>query len=156
MNSSARFSEDRLHRYELWRRWADGPYCQFIGLNPSTADETLDDPTIRRCIRFAQDWGYSALCMTNIFAFRATDPMDMKKATDPIGPDNDRTLLNVAADAGIVIAAWGVHGEHLRRGKEVRRLQWSLHHLGLTKDGHPKHPLYLRADTKPTLWESRA
>lgn len=95
------FSEDRAFRYTLWREWdvdsltgcADDlphghQFAQFIGLNPSTADETRDDPTIRRCIGFAKLWGYGALCMTNLFAFRATKPRDMRQAADPIGPEN--------------------------------------------------------------------
>jgi hypothetical protein len=79
----------------------------FVGLNPSTADETSDDPTIRRCIAFAKSWGYSALCMTNLFAYRATDPKIMKKAQYPVGPDNDDYLKMLSAGAGVVIAAWG-------------------------------------------------
>ena len=125
----------------------------FIGLNPSTADETQDDPTVRRCIRYAQSWGYSALYMTNIFSFRATDPHVMKRFDDPVGPDNNVTLIRLAEHAGIVVAAWGVHGEHMRRGDTVRRfLLHDLHVLKLTKGGHPCHPLYLKADLKPVPW----
>jgi len=123
----------------------------FIGLNPSTADETNDDPTVRRCINFAKLWGYSALCMTNIFAFRATDPMVMKAADDPVGHKNNAMLVDVSSGAGVVVAAWGVHGAHWNRGWEVRNLLWhtcKLKCMGLTKDAHPKHPLYLRGDTK--------
>ena len=79
----------------------------FVGLNPSTADETNDDPTIRRCISFAQAWGYEGLCMTNLFAFRATEPSDMMKSPDPVGPENDQALINLAESAGVVVAAWG-------------------------------------------------
>lgn len=82
----------------------------FVGLNPSTADELLDDPTIRRCVAFARSWGYGALCMTNLFAFRATDPDVMKSADDPVGPENDQHLQDLANGASVVIAAWGVHG----------------------------------------------
>lgn len=149
------FSHDRAHRYTLWREWIGGRgYAQFIGLNPSTADEVQDDPTIRRCIAFAKAWGYSALCMTNAFAYRATDPAVMKQQADPVGPDNDYWLIKVANDAEIVIAAWGVHGAYLQRDRQVRQLIEAdnlLHCLGTTKDGHPKHPLYLRADKRPVL-----
>ena len=82
----------------------------FVGLNPSTADEVSDDPTVRRCISYAKAWGYAGLCMTNIFAFRATDPKDMKAVHDPVGMDNDMHLLRVSRHAGVVIAAWGAHG----------------------------------------------
>ncbi|MEP0894347.1 DUF1643 domain-containing protein [Leptolyngbya boryana FACHB-1624] len=84
----------------------------FVGLNPSTADETHDDPTIRRCTKFAKDWGYSGLCMTNLFAYRATDPKEMIASVDSIGLENDQYLLEYAARAGIVVAAWGNHGTH--------------------------------------------
>lgn len=149
--NSARFSPCRRYRYELWRRWDESkPYAMFVGLNPSTADEVDDDPTIRRCIRFARDWGFGALCMTNLFALRATDPKVMLAHSEPEGPENDQTLLRAAYAAGIVIAAWGAHGGHRERDQWA---QWAmlnkLHHLGLTKDGKPRHPLYLRADTRP-------
>ncbi len=143
------------YRYELHRKWSDGgKYVAFIGLNPSTADANKDDPTIRRCIGFAKAWKFKGLIMANLFAYRATDPKDMKAASDPVGIDNNIFLDRVARDAGLVIAAWGVHGTHLGRDQEVRKLLPRLHHLGLTKDGHPKHPLYLKGDTVPTLWES--
>ena len=124
----------------------------FIGLNPSTADEINDDPTIRRCIRYAQNWGYAELCMTNLFAFRATLPDDMKATEDPIGPDNDRILITMAKYADVVIAAWGIHGKHLRRDDKIRRLIPHLNYLRLTKEGFPGHPLYLVKGLKPILW----
>lgn len=147
---SAVFSDDRRYRYELWRRWAPGAYAMFIGLNPSTADETTDDPTIRRCIGFAKSWGFSALCMTNLFAFRATDPKLMKVEPFPIGGvDNDLALVSLAEAAGIVIAAWGVDGNHRERDAVVRSLIPNLQCLGTTKGGHPRHPLYLKKDVTP-------
>jgi hypothetical protein len=146
---SAVFSPCRRYRYELWRRWEDGPYCMFIGLNPSTADSKKDDPTIRRCTRFAHDWGYAALCMTNLFAFQTPDPKILMAAEDPIGPENNGTLQRVAAGAGIVIAAWGTYGRYLRRGVTVATMLPDLHCLHQTKDGMPGHPLYLRADLMP-------
>lgn len=152
MERSATLSACRTYRYALWRRWGRGDYAMFIGLNPSTADETNDDPTIRRCIGFARAWGYDALCMANLFAFRATQPADMKKAADPVGPENDQALLYLAAGAGIVVAAWGAHGTFKGRDQSVRRLLPGLHYLRLTKDGHPGHPLYLPADLKPQRW----
>lgn len=146
---SAVLSDDRRYRYELWRRWSGGDYCCFVGLNPSTADESADDPTIRRCIGFAKAWGYGALCMLNLFAFRATDPADMKREPEPVGADNDATLARLTEGAGIVIAAWGVHGTHRNRASEVMVNLPSLHCLGLTKDGHPRHPLYLPKTSEP-------
>lgn len=115
----------------------------FVGLNPSTADEVEDDPTIRRCIQYAKDWGYGALCMTNIFAFRHTDPVVMKAQGDPVGPENDTALLHLAKDPGVVVAAWGNHGSHLGRGKHVTEMLANLTCLRRTKKGHPGHPLYL-------------
>lgn len=121
----------------------------FVGLNPSTADETQDDPTIRRCIAFAKSWGYAGLCMTNLFAFRATDPKDMMVAADPVGPENDGYLLALAGDTGVIVAAWGANGTHLGRDADVCKLLPVLHCLALTKDGHPGHPLYLRKTLTP-------
>ncbi|MHB1665910.1 DUF1643 domain-containing protein [Thiomonas sp.] len=149
---AALFSPDRRHRYGLWRYWGTGSRTvMFIGLNPSTADEIRDDPTVRRCIGYAKTWGFDQMCMTNLFAYRATLPADMRQAPDPIGPDNDRYLLEFARRAELVVAAWGAHGGHLDRETRVRHLlrDTALHCLGRTKTGHPKHPLYLRADLRP-------
>ena len=157
MNRSALFSDCRRYRYALWRDLGlqasvCGDTCVFIGLNPSTADETVDDPTIRRCMRFARDWGFQRLCMLNLFALRAPDPRIMLAAVDPIGPDNDLAIEQNIRAARLVVAAWGVHGAHRGRADDIRASCGSrLHHLGLTKDGHPRHPLYLRADTRPVL-----
>ena len=144
------FSPCRAYRYTLWREWFGGEgYAMFVGLNPSTADETKDDPTIRRCIAFAKAWGYSGLCMTNLFAFRATDPKDMKATADPVGPENDTHLLALAERACVIVAAWGANGTHKGRDTEVRRLLPPLYCLALTKDGHPGHPLYLKKTLIP-------
>lgn len=158
MKRSATFSPCRRYRYALWRDWRDllgedGGFVMFVGLNPSTADETNDDPTIRRCIRFTQSWGYSRLCMTNLFAWRATKPEDMMAADNPVGPDNDATLLDLASRAAVVIAAWGVNGTHLGRDQAVRAFLPRLHYLRLTADGHPGHPLYLPGALRPISWE---
>ena len=152
MERGAVFSPCRTYRYALHRKWGQGACALFIGLNPSTADEKRNDPTIRRCIGFARSWGYDGLVMANLFAFRATQPADMKLAADPVGPDNDATLCQLAKDAGVVVAAWGAHGAHLDRGAQVRAMLPGLHHLRLTKDGHPGHPLYLPASLTPQLW----
>jgi hypothetical protein len=120
------------------------PGVLFIGLNPSTADETVNDPTIRRCMTFAKKFGGGRLIMANLFALRATDPYQMLEHPEPIGPDNDHWLRRLAREAGITIAAWGVHGQFRGRAEAVRALLPSqLFALGLTKEGHPRHPLYL-------------
>lgn len=155
---AAVFSPCRRCRYELRRTWdPTRPLVMFVGLNPSTADETADDPTIRRCIRYAKTWthtdgrGYGGLIMANLFAFRATDPRDMKAAADPIGPDNDASLQFLALQAGLVVAAWGVHGTYRRRASEVlnARLLGDVHALGLTRHRHPRHPLYMPTHCMP-------
>lgn len=155
MDKGAIFSLCRTWRYVLWRVWDKSlPKVAFIGLNPSTADETQDDPTIRRCMGYASSWGYGGIHMLNLFAFRATDPTVMKAADQPIGPENNYIMRRYAEAAALRIAAWGAHGEHKNRGADVRRLlsNLGLHHLGLTKDGHPKHPLYLPKNLMPELW----
>jgi hypothetical protein len=148
------FSYDRRYRYVLWRQWdlCNSKYVQFVALNCSTADELQDDPTVRRCINFAKEWGFGALCMTNLFAFRATDPRVMKAEKEPVGPENDAWLKRCAEDAGIIVAAWGNHGAHLNRGVVVSELLSNLHCLGVTSSGHPKHPLYLKSTCKPWPW----
>ena len=153
MNRQTIFSKYRTYRYTLWREWVGGEgYAMFIGLNPSTADEKSDDPTIRRCVAFAKAWGYTALCMTNIFSFRATDPRDMMIQADPVGPDNNKYLLEMSKEAGVIVAAWGTNGTHKGRGAEViSMIERPLHCLGLTKQGYPAHPLYLRKTLAPIL-----
>lgn len=156
MNKQAIFSPCRTYRYALWRSWGGATgYAMFVGLNPSTADETQDDPTIRRCIAFAKAWGYGGLLMTNLFAYRATDPRVMKAAPDPVGPENDKVLRAMARGAGVIVAAWGANGTHRGRDATVRELLPALHCLALTKDGHPGHPLYLKKTLTPVLWESK-
>jgi hypothetical protein len=150
------FSEDRRFRYLLIREWDTTlPKAAFIGLNPSTADETKDDPTIRRCIGFAKTWGCGGLLMLNIYAFRATRPADMwaaqRKGVDVIGGRSNwsAALKQYVANAGcnLVIAAWGAHGK--RRGEEVSNTWQTLLCLAKNADGTPKHPLYIKADTQP-------
>lgn len=147
----AEFSARRVFRYELGRVWDEAlPLAMFIGLNPSTADETHDDPTIRRCIGFARSWGAGGILMGNIFAYRSTDPHALRQIADPlavIGEANDTYLRDMAARSEWTVAAWGVHGALHRRGEQVASLIPGLQCLGRTKQGFPRHPLYLRADT---------
>lgn len=147
--SSAEFSECRMYRYHLTRKWCSGNrMAMFIGLNPSTADEKEDDPTIRRCVGFAQRLHCDGMFMMNIFAFRSTDPKVMKLVVDPVGRLNNQWLKIKSAESAFHIACWGVHGSHMNRGEEVKALLTGLECFGTTKDGHPKHPLYLKSDTK--------
>ena len=129
----------------------------FIGLNPSTADEESNDPTVRRCMQFAQMYGYSGMVMLNAFAYRATDPKVMKAFDSPVGPLNDDAILWMSLRVARVVCCWGVHGSYLDRGRQLvkmlrRNSDVPLWHLGLTKHGHPKHPLYLSGKTPLLRW----
>ena len=129
-------------------------YLQVIGLNPSTADEKINDPTVARCIDFAKRWGFGGLCMTNLFAFRATDPDVMKAQPWPIGDENDHWLDETAKDAGMILFAWGNHGSHLDRAATVASVLCAKYPLKtvalvMTNAMQPKHPLYIRGETEP-------
>ena len=155
MQKGAQFSPDRIYRYALWRTWdEDKGLLLVIGLNPSTADENVDDPTIRRCVDFAHRWGFGGLYMLNLFAFRATDPKELLDTPDPVGPENDEFLRMYSRSAGDVMAAWGTHGVWFTRGARVCELlgKESLFVLGLTQNGQPRHPLYMPRVTRPQLW----
>lgn len=153
----AHFSPCRTWRYSLYRTWdVQRPRLACIGLNPSTADEQQDDPTVRRVLRFARERGYGGLTMLNLFAYRATQPRDMMAVDDPVGPLNNHAL--VVETAGLdVLCAWGVHGGYRDRATAVRALLReagvTCFHLGLTQDGEPKHPLYLAAALPFTPFE---
>lgn len=153
MERSAHFSRCRSWRYALWRRWDhERPWVLFVALNPSTADETRDDPTIRRCIGFARDWGYGGLCVANLFAWRATRPEDLKAARDPVGPRNDRWLGRLAREAELVVCGWGNHGRFMDRSRRVRGLLGRTHALRVNDSGEPAHPLYLPKTLRPRPW----
>jgi hypothetical protein len=148
-------SPDDLYRYRLWRIWDDDRApTAFLMLNPSTADATLDDPTIRRCVGFAKRWGSGGIVVVNLFARRATDPAELLEhdRADVVGPDNDEHLRAVFRTVDSVVCAWGAHPV-VRRNRVGEVLSLippgvEVSCLGTTKDGHPKHPLYLRADTE--------
>ena len=150
----ARFSKDKRYRYLLGRRISEAPErLLFVMLNPSTADETHNDPTIRRCIGFAKRWNYGILEVANLFAFRTPDVKELRLAADPIGADNDEWIRGALASADKVVLAWGNHGAYKNRSHEVRRMALNISqpfHLGLNKTGEPKHPLYLPSLAKPT------
>jgi hypothetical protein len=154
VGSHAVISPDGLYRYLLTRCWShDGPVLFWVCLNPSTADAETDDPTVRRLVGFSKRWGYGGLALLNLFALRATNPKELERAADPVGPDNDRTILGCCTECprAEVVLAWGAHGGLLMRDRQVLTLLRSetarIYTLGRTKDGHPKHPLYLSNDT---------
>jgi hypothetical protein len=158
IDQGAMFSPARTHRYRLWRAWTwSAPRVAFLMLNPSTADETKLDPTLRRCLGFARAWGYGGFEVINLFALRSSKPSVLYTHKDPVGPANDAAILDVTLRCALTVAAWGVHGLRLHRGDTVRRMvanagRPALHVLGLTRNGAPKHPLYLPADLEPTPW----
>lgn len=144
------------YRYLLSRRWGPGGTLLCILLNPSTATEADNDPTVARCERRARALGYGGFTVANLFSFRAKRPRDLFRAADPVGPETDRILNEAARDAETVICGWGTHGGHLGRGASVAaRLRAggvALCHLGLTRDGHPRHPLYVAYAVAPQPW----
>ncbi|SFB01567.1 hypothetical protein SAMN05421688_2394 [Poseidonocella pacifica] len=157
--STAIYSPCERYRYSLTRIWDERERrALFVMLNPSTATEIQNDPTVERCERRARALGFGSFTVTNIFAWRDTDPQAMRRAEDPVGPRNDDAIRAAAMEADQIIAAWGTHGVHLGRGPAVANLLREtgrpLHHLGLTKDGHPRHPLYIGYHVQPTLWTS--
>ncbi len=153
LDAGARFDGTGRYRYSLWRAWepAPGPLCTWVMLNPSTADATQEDPTIRRCIGFARRWGFGAIAIVNLFALRSTDPRALYADPAPVGELNDDAILEGAELAAMVVCAWGAHGQHLGRADHFRRLlrPYQPRCLGVTKHGHPRHPLYLRGDLTP-------
>ncbi len=147
IKKSAVFSPCRKYRYSLTRSWnsAEG-YVLFIGLNPSIADEIIDDPTLIRCINFAKDWGYGGLIMVNLFAYMSTHPKDLKKAKLPIGKNNNKHILKNHQKSQLTIAAWGNDGHFLKRDKEVLEIINNPMCLNINKSGQPAHPLYQKKD----------
>lgn len=150
-SKSAVLSECGTYRYELSRRWGAGSAVVFIGLNPSTADAYQDDPTIRRCVGFAKAWGHDALIMMNLFAYRATKPADMfaaaKNNANIVGPRNAEFLESAVDGPHTIIAAWGKDGDCCDADDLIST--GLLKHLGLNKNGTPKHPLYLPKTSVP-------
>ncbi|XDA98621.1 DUF1643 domain-containing protein [Sulfitobacter sp. LCG007] len=157
--SQAIYSDCAVYRYALTRRWDPaGGRLGYVMLNPSTASEVQNDPTVERCQRRALRLGFGAFRVCNLFAWRATAPADLRRAEQPVGPANDAAILECARWADLLIVAWGVHGAHLGRGLEVeamlRAAGVAMHHLGLSRDGHPRHPLYLPYAREPRIWEA--
>ena len=158
IKSIAEFSECMQYRYSLIRDFASGKgSINFIMLNPSTANETFNDPTVARCENRAIDGGFAQMVVTNIMAYRATDPNDMRSSNDPVGSENDKAILAFAEKADEVICAWGEHGKFLDRGNHVKALlkshNISTKALKINKSGHPAHPLYLPKKLEPFVWQ---
>lgn len=159
--SGAIFSPCGAYRLRLWRTFmgfrSPRP-AVFVMLNPSTADERANDPTVERCERRARAMGCTGLEVVNLFALRSTDPRALYEHPEPIGAGNDEAILEACRGAAIVVCAWGAHGKHRGRGDQVRRLLEAagipLHALAINRDGTPKHPLYVGYDVQPKVWES--
>lgn len=157
-SKGAALSDDGRYRYQLTRRWREGTFSTalvFVMLNPSTADASVDDNTIRRCVGFAKREGFWGITVVNLYAFRATDPSQLRVVADPVGPDNDEWLAHTFGTHSHVVCAWGVHGSPDRVDR-VRSIIADLNQhasrnvtmcLGRTKGGSPRHPLYVAADT---------
>jgi hypothetical protein len=150
---SAVISACGKYRYSLTRGGVER--LLFVMLNPSTADASVDDATIRRCMGFAFREHYSGIEVMNLYAYRATDPRELRACLDPVGPDNDGHLIDTLSRHQLVVVAWGTHAKRSR----VEAIRFLLEGsgvavkcLGRTKDGHPKHPLYLRGDAPLERW----
>lgn len=155
--SIAVYSDCERYRYLLTRIWEpEGRQALFIMLNPSTATEVQNDPTVERCERRARALGFGGFRVANIFAWRDTDPKNMRAADAPVGAQNDAQIVESCDWADQIIAAWGAHGDHLGRGAAMetilRKTGRPVFHLGLTKAGHPKHPLYISYAQQPQRW----
>lgn len=155
--AGAVFDPGDRYRYRLWRTWdTRRPSVAFLLLNPSVADATRDDPTLRRCLGFARAWGYGGVEIANLFAWRATDPATLRRCVDPVGPDNDAAILAAIAAAPLAVAAWGNGGRLHDRAAAVLRLLAGapLMCLGLTGAGQPRHPLYTPGVAAPQRWDT--
>lgn len=158
--NGAVISECGHYRYLLWRTLFDSVKppidCVFVMLNPSIADATKNDPTINICVDFCMRWGFSRLVVVNLFALIATDPKKLKADPEPIGPLNDDYINMAVWQSDRVICAWGANCEMDDRHERVKEMLISVpgvYHLGLTKKGHPRHPLYLKRTTVPIQWK---
>ena len=146
---SAVFSPCRKYRYSLSRTWdINQKIILFIGLNPSTANETHDDPTIRRCLLYSSIWGFGGLIIVNLFAFRATLPKDLINSKHPVGRDNNQFIIHAHKEASMTIAAWGNDGDLYNRDQEVLEIISNPMCLKVNKTGQPAHPLYQKKDIK--------
>lgn len=152
-DNHAIFSPCGKYRYVLWRKWAPGPYIMFIGLNPSTANATSDDHTIRRVKRFAKDWGYGGVYMLNLFAIVSSDPAILKTHPDPLGANNE-WLKTYADKCATICFAWGNFKEAVERAKQVEAMFPTAVCLGFNQNGSPKHPLFVAANTSQINYQN--
>ena len=154
IKSNAFFSEDRKYRYLLIRGWdLNKPSLMIISLNPSTADEKRNDPTITRCLGFAKKWGFGKLFVTNLFAFRATLPRNLFVSHNPIGDKNDRWIRKVSKKVDKIVLAYGNHGKFKNRHDEMLKIIKNPYCIKKTKTGMPQHPLYLKYTQKPIVYQ---
>jgi hypothetical protein len=158
VDNECHFSSDRRHRYSLIHRWNplfSESLIMWIGLNPSTADESQLDPTLTRIASFSKREGFDGFWMANVFALRTPYPKEMMAAKDPVGPDNDASLRLGASRCAKIVAAWGAIGEYQSRAEAVAQLfpGRELWCLGTTKDGHPRHPLYVAGQQPLVRWK---
>jgi len=151
------FSQCLKYRYLLWQDFTDNPkkVVVFLMLNPSTADEMKNDPTVERCERFAKKWEFDGYEVTNLFAWRDTDPKKMRQAEDPIGPDNDYYIKKSCQGADQVICGWGNDGVYFDRSENVLQMLKDtgikLYALKMNGGGEPTHPLYQPYSRQPFL-----
>ena len=151
---SGRTGGDERYRYALERRWAPGPRLVWVLANPSTADAERDDPTVRRCVAFSRGHGAGGLVIVNLFAWRASDPAALARVADPVGPGDDDAIRSaLATSTGPVVAAWGVQPDAARVRTVIGLLgDRETLCLGVTRDGHPRHPLYVPGATRLRPW----
>ena len=151
-DNGAHFSECRKYRYVLWRTWDKSkPKVMFLGLNPSTADEVKNDPTVSRCINYSKSWDFGGMFMMNIFSYRTTYPSELKKEKNPIGHKNDYWISKIYKNSELCIGAWGNDGFFLKRSNDICSLIPELFCLKINKCGEPAHPLYLKSSLEPTV-----
>jgi hypothetical protein len=151
------FDAKRIYRYLLWRKWDESlPRLCFVMLNPSTADEIKNDPTIARCVGFADRWGFGSLEVVNAFAYRATDSSELKRAKNPVGKLADRYIQEAVTRSDQVVVAWGNWGSLNERHVEMNALLKGAdtYCFGITNQSQPKHPLYLRNDAALVRYEA--
>ena len=150
MKKSAVLSPDSIYRYQLSRIWdEEKPKILFIMLNPSTADEFVEDPTIRRIVNYAKDWGYGSVYVGNLYAFRSTDPKGLNSVEDPIGPENITHIQTLIGLVDKVVYAWG---NERKEPEWLKKIVTNPYCIDISKKGIPKHPLYLKKCLKPQLY----
>lgn len=154
--SQAYYDTGKLYRYAMVRRWQEAPHCTWVMLNPSTATERENDPTVRRCEGFSRQWGFGGYAVVNLFAYRSTDPRELGRITDPIGRDNDSMIIEMTRRAGRIVVAWGADKMAVGRGARVTQmltnLDLTLWCLGATAAGMPRHPLYIPNSREPEVY----